>query len=67
MSPDEIKNILDQHAIWLVDNTTGKRADLSGADLSGADLSDANLSDASLTGAKLTGATIAHGWKLVRA
>ena len=62
MSPDEIKNILDQHAMWLVDNTTGKRADLSGADLT-----RANLSDASLTGAKLTGATIAHGWKLVRA
>ena len=62
MSPDEIKNILDQHAIWLVDNTTGKRADLSGADLT-----RANLYGASLTGAKLTGATITHGWKLVRA
>ena len=52
MSPDEIKNILDQHAMWLVDNATGKRADLPRADLSGANL---------------TGATIAYGWKVVRA
>lgn len=39
----DIKEILVQHALWLNDNTQGKRANLSGANLRGANLSDANL------------------------
>jgi uncharacterized protein YjbI with pentapeptide repeats len=77
MSPDEIKSILDQHANWHADYTTGKRAHLTGANLYGANLTGANLIGANLigayltgaylTGADLTGASIAHGWQLVRA
>jgi uncharacterized protein YjbI with pentapeptide repeats len=82
MNPDEIKNILDQHANWLADHTTGKRANLTGANLTGAYLPDAdrtvadltgaylfcsNLTDANLTGVNLSRAIIAFGWELVRA
>ena len=54
MTPDEIKTMLDNHAKWLADPATGKRADLREANLSGADL----------CGADLTGATIWTGWRL---
>ena len=69
MEASELKEILDQHKLWLETNgVQGERADLSRAYLRGADLSraylrganlnradlwDANLSDASLTGANL--------------
>jgi uncharacterized protein YjbI with pentapeptide repeats len=76
MSPDEIKNILDKHANWLADHTTGKRANLTDADLTRANLTDADLTSANLTGAdlyganltgaNLTGAIIVYGWQLVR-
>ena len=48
MNATELKNVLDLHAMWLNDNTTGERADLRCADLSGADLSWADLRDANI-------------------
>jgi uncharacterized protein YjbI with pentapeptide repeats len=53
-----LKNILEQHKLWLEDNTTGTRADLGGADLRGANLSGANLSGANLHFADLSGANL---------
>ena len=50
---EELKDILEQHKLWLSDNTKGKRADLRSADLSSADLSSANLSSANLSSAYL--------------
>mgnify|MGYP001598905830 CR=1 FL=1 len=58
MSPAEIKQRLDLHALWLTDPATGKRADLRGANLYGANLSRANLSYADLAGANLRGADL---------
>ena len=55
---DELKQVLDQHALWLQDNTKGKHANLSGADLSRADLSRADLSGADLSGANLSDADL---------
>jgi hypothetical protein len=67
-TPDEIKVILSQHALWLADYSKGARAnltranltraDLSGAYLSGANLTRANLTRANLSGANLTGADL---------
>ena len=57
MSPDELKTILDNHALWLR-GEGGKKADLSGADLSRANLSDANLCEANLSWANLSGANL---------
>ena len=51
---EELKDILEQHKLWLSDNTKGKRADLRSADLSWADLSSANLSSANLSSADLS-------------
>jgi len=59
MTPVEIKTILDNHAKWLADTATGKRADLHEANLRFADLGWADFS-----GANLTGATIWTGWRL---
>jgi hypothetical protein len=63
---ENIKNILEQHCIFLKNNTQGKCANLSnadlrrayliGADLIGADLNGADLSGADLSGANLSGA-----------
>ena len=63
MTKDELKIILDKHALWLADEKDGERADLRGADLSdaylsGAYLSGADLSDADLRGAYLRGADL---------
>ena len=54
LTNEELRDILDQHALWLQDNTKGKRANLSGADLSRAILSGANLHEANLRGANLS-------------
>ncbi len=35
MEMDKLSEILEQHRLWLVDNKTGKRADLARANLSG--------------------------------
>ena len=49
----DLKEQIKLHKDWLLDNTEGKRLDLSGVDLSGVDLSDANLRYANLSGANL--------------
>lgn len=38
-----IEEILAQHSLWLLDNTTGARANLRGANLSGAKLHGVDL------------------------
>ena len=54
METSELKEILDQHRLWLETNgVQGKLANLEGADLRGADLWGANLNGAKLNGAKL--------------
>lgn len=56
MTVDSLKEILEQHTLWLNDNATGKRANLQGANLQGADLRWAVLVGADLRGADLTDA-----------
>ena len=57
MEASELKEILDQHQLW-IDGKGGSCADLTGADLRSADLYCANLQRANLTGANLTGANL---------
>ena len=57
MEQSELKDILEQHKLWL-DGKEGKRANLIGADLTGANLKNADLQGANLTGANLTGANL---------
>ena len=59
----ELNKILSNHKLWLMDESNGIRANLSGVDLEyanldGADLRDANLSGANLRGADLGGANL---------
>ena len=49
----DIKEVLEQHKLWLQDSTTGSRANLRDAYLCDADLSRADLSRAYLCGANL--------------
>ena len=68
MTKQKLDEIVASHGRWLVDNTTGDRADLRGADLRDAnlhrtdlrraDLRRANLSDANLSGANLSDANL---------
>ena len=58
MNPEELKIILDNHAQWLRDPTTGVRADLRKANLTRANLSGANLRRANLRWANLRGASL---------
>ena len=58
MNQDELKIKLEQHAIWLLDNSIGEQLNLRGADLSGANLRRANLSDANLNCANLRDANL---------
>jgi hypothetical protein len=68
MKNEELQQILESHALWIVGSAKGKRANLYGADLTEADLTRANLtradltranlSEADLTGADLTGANL---------
>lgn len=75
MNANELKEILDQHNLWLRNVAPGKRAnlreanlrhanlsyaDISDANLRGADLSYANLSCADLRGADLRGADLSN-------
>jgi len=53
-----LKPILEQHALWLADPSTGKRANLQGANLRWADLQGANLREADLQGADLRWANL---------
>ena len=52
---EELKLILDNHALWLRDEHEGNKANLYKANLSEANLREANLSEADLTGADLIG------------
>ena len=54
----ELNKILSNHKLWLMDESNGIRADLSGADLEYADLDGADLRDANLSGADLRGADL---------
>jgi len=58
MTPEELKQILDKHALWLKDDSKGVRANLVGAHLVGAHLEWANLERANLVGANLVGANL---------
>lgn len=68
MTPEELKQTLEDHKAWLSDNSKGKRANLceadlsyanlGGADLRNANLRNANLSDADLRYANLRGADL---------
>ena len=49
---EELKLILDNHALWLRDEHEGNKADLHRADLYRADLSGADLTGADLIGVK---------------
>ena len=55
---EQIKNILELHSLWLKNDESGVRANLSGADLSGANLRHANLRHANLSCANLSGANL---------
>jgi hypothetical protein len=52
MTPEELKNTLEQHRLWLR-GEGGQRADLSGCDLSGCNLTRADLYKANLYKANL--------------
>ena len=71
MNKEELKQILEQHKIWV--QSKGKEgqqanlkgaileyADLEGANLEGANLKHANLDGANLKGANLEGAVLEH-------
>ena len=58
ITKDELDVFLRKHKLWLIDDPSGERANLSGADLSGADLSGANLWGANLSGADLSRADL---------
>ena len=57
MQASELKEILDQHKLW-IDGKGGSRANLKNADLRGANLEDADLTGANLWGANLSGADL---------
>ena len=54
----ELNKILSNHKLWLMDESNGIRADLSGVDLEYADLDGADLRDANLSGADLRSANL---------
>jgi hypothetical protein len=59
MEASELKEILDQHWLWIETNgVQGTCASLTGADLRDANLRGANLTGANLYGANLTGANL---------
>ena len=49
MTKEELNEIIASHGRWLVDKSTGERANLSCANLRGADLRGANLCSADLS------------------
>ena len=54
----ELNKILSNHKLWLMDESNGIRADLSGVDLEYANLDGTDLRDANLSGADLRGADL---------
>ena len=59
-TPEQLREILDQHAKWLRNEPTGQCANLSYANLTDANLTDANLTDANLTDANLSYANLSY-------
>ena len=59
MNKNEIREILEQHQLWLDDNG-GERMNLQGADLRGIDLRKANLRGANLQGVRLWGTDLSY-------
>jgi hypothetical protein len=57
---EELKVVLDKHALWRQGDTLGERANLSDADLSYANLRYANLSYANLRYANLSYANLSY-------
>ena len=55
---EELREILNQHKLWLENSNKGERANLSYANLSYANLSYADLSGADLSGANLSRADL---------
>ena len=53
MEPEELKEVLRLHAMWLADTSTGAKANLCGANLSGVNLSGVNLRGVNLRWADL--------------
>ena len=60
ISKKELKNILEKHKRWLMNEKDGKRANLSYTDLSNADLNYAELQYADLNHANLAKANLYH-------
>lgn len=60
MTKEELKEILELHALWLKGDPKGKRANLEGANLRGANLKFANLYGADLRGANLEGINMGY-------
>ena len=58
MNQQELNEVLEKHAAWLLGDENGERADLRGAYLGGADLRWAILPSANLSGADLSGADL---------
>ena len=56
----QLQEVIRLHALWLNGDTTGQRANLSGANLSGADLYGAYLSGANLSGVNLSRAYLSR-------
>ena len=63
-TPDELKEIIRLHGLWLADADGGTRANLIDANLSRADLSCANLRGADLRGAYLSCANLSGAGKI---
>ena len=59
MTPEQLKEILRLHGMWLRGEDGGTRANLADANLAGANLARANLADANLAGAYLARANLA--------
>lgn len=59
-SPEELKEILRLHEMWLIGEEGGKRATLFHADLNGVNLSGANLYNAYLRGTSFNEANLRH-------
>ena len=55
MNKSELNEIIVKHKMWLNNDNSGERADISGADLRGVDLSSANLRGADISRADLSG------------
>ena len=57
---DELDTFLRKHKLWLINDPSGQRANLSEANLCGANLYEANLCGANLCGANLSEANLSE-------